>query len=119
MPGGMELPQEAARVWTDPARRAEILAMHDSGVSLIDMVDRLGLTPALEADGLGPVLGGLDEAEVRAIRDVFVAEAQRSQDGGANFPVDCRVDAPAAGVRVTAVPGTRATVSPVVRIDPA
>ena len=83
------------------------------------MVRRLGLDGALEADGLGDVIDGLADADVAAIREVFVAEAERAADAGANFPVDCLVDAPTARVRVTRIPGAGNDATPIVRVEPA
>lgn len=116
--GSMQLPQEAARLWGDPIKRQEILDMHERGDSLLDMVEALGLTPALDADGLRSVVTNLSADEIRAIRDVFVAEAaQAGGRGGANFPVDCRIENPGNAVRVTTVPPSSAAIAPVVRID--
>ncbi len=118
MPSSMQLPQEASRLWGNPITRQKILDMHARDDSLLDMVDALGLTPALEADGLRTVLLNLSAGEVQAIRDAFVAEAKMVGDHiGAQFPVDCRVDTPGDAVRVTTVPAHSAAVSPVVRID--
>src|SRR6185436_16900333 len=100
MPAGMELPQEAARLWTDPRQRERIVAMHDAGQSLTSMCDDLGLGEVLDRDGLRELLENLGDAEVQAIRDAFVAEAAADTGSGASFPVDCRVDDPQAGVRV-------------------
>ncbi len=118
MSGFMELPQEAARLWGDPETRQRIIEMHARGDSLLKMVDELGLTPALEADGLRPVLENLSAEEVKIIRDAFVAEAtQIGTKAGANFPVDCRVDNPGAGVRITEAPSSRGATAPIVRIE--
>lgn len=118
MPSSMQLPQEAARLWGNPITRQKILDMHARGDTLLDMVETLGLTPALEADGLRTVLLNLSTGEVQAIRDAFVAEAKQAGDhSGAQFPVDCRVDTPSDAVRVTTVPPRSAAVMPVVRID--
>ena len=119
MVASMQLPQEAARLWGNAITRSKILDMHARDVSLLDMVDELGLTPALEADGLRAVLENLNPGEVQAIRDVFVAEAKLAGDhAGANFPVDCKTATPGDKVQVTTVPGYE-SVGPVVRIDPA
>ena len=118
MSSGMALPQEAARLWADPVRRQEIVAMHQAQVPLREMVRRLGLDDALEADGLGDVIDGLSGPDVDAIREVFAAEATRAGSGGANFPIDCLVDTPATAVRVTTIPGA-GDATPVVRVEPA
>ena len=86
MSSGMALPQAAARLWADPARRQEILDMHDAGVPLREMVRRVGLDDALEADGLGDLIDGLDDADVAAIRQVFVAEAARAGERRRELP---------------------------------
>ena len=112
------LPQEAARLWGDPEKRQKILDMHARGDSLLKMVDELGLTPALEADGLRPVLEALSDEEVKLIRDAFVAEAKAAGDRpGANFPVDCRADVGVPSVRITAAPRSPDATAPVVRVD--
>ncbi len=114
----MQLPQDAARVWSDPSVRERILRMHADNVPLTDMVDAVGLTGALEADGLRAAIENLTPAEVAAIRAVFLAEAEKAGPaGGANFPVDCRVDAPSDTVTVTTVPAATGTVTPVVRVE--
>ncbi len=120
MSGGMALPQAAARLWGDPASRQQILDMHARGDSLIDMVDALGLTPALEADGLRDVLANLTDDEVTLIRDAFVAEAQVVGDRpGASFPIDCRVGTIGSRVRVIAAPVSPEATAPVARIESA
>lgn len=113
----MQLPQEAARLWADAGARDRILRMHADNVPLIDMVDAVGLTGALDADGLRAAIENLTPDEVAAIRAAFVAEAEKAGAGGANFPVDCRVDAPTDTVSVTTVPAIGDSVTPVVRID--
>ena len=118
MGASMQLPQEAARLWGDPETRQRIIEMHARGDSLLKMVDELGLTAALDADGLRPVLERLTAEEVQIVRDAFVAEATHIGTGaGANFPVDCRVDNPGAGVRITEAPTSRGETAPVARIE--
>ncbi len=113
----MQLPQDAARVWGDASARERILRMHADNLPLLDMVDAVGLTGALDADGLRAAIENLTADEVAAIRAAFVAEAEKAGAGGANFPVDCRVDTPTDTVRVTTVPAGSDAVTPVVRID--
>ena len=114
----MQLPQEAARLWGDPEMRKRIIDMHARGDSLLKMVDELGLTGALETDGLRGVIENLTADEVKVIRDAFVAEANAIGDrAGASFPVDCRVDAGVRAVRVTVAPPSRDATAPVARID--
>ena len=120
MGASLQLPQEAARLWGNPETRQRIIEMHARGDSLLKMVDELGLTPALEADGLRPVLESLSAEEVKIIRDAFVAEAAHiGANAGANFPVDCRVDNPGAGVRIIDAPSSRGATAPVARIESA
>lgn len=115
----LQLPREAARLWTDPAVRARIVAMHRDDVPLLEMIDALGLTGALEADGLRDVIAGLDPSEVATIRDAFVAEATATSGVGAHFPVDCRIDDVAAGVAIVAADARGADAGTVARILPA
>ena len=68
MPVGMQLPQEAARIWTDPARRERIVAMHAEAMPLTEMCDELGLGPVLDRDGLREIVANLSDDEVQAIR---------------------------------------------------
>ncbi len=118
MPMAMQLPQAAARLWGDPATRQRIVDMHARGDSLLAMVDALGLTDSLDADGLRDVVANLSDAEVAVIRDAFVAEAREVGDqAGASFPVDCRVDDASSGVRVVAAPSGRGATAPVARIE--
>ena len=56
----LQLPQQAARLWADPAVRAKIVAMHRDETPLLEMIDELGLTRYLDADGLRDVIVGLD-----------------------------------------------------------
>jgi hypothetical protein len=119
MAGGTPLTQQAARLWTDPAKRAEIVTMYADGISLIDMCDRLGLGPAVDADGLRDVIRNLNPQEVDVIRDAFLAEATATPGPGANFPVDCRVDDGRPGVRVVREAADRGAVGPIARIEPA
>lgn len=108
----MQLPQAAARAWSDPAVRRRIADMHDRGDSLLDMV------AALDLDGLRDIVANLSDAEVQVIRDAFRAEAQQVGDSpGASFPIDCRVDDTTAGVRVSAAPAGRGATAPVARIE--
>lgn len=114
----MQLPQAAARAWSDPAVRQRIVEMHDRNDSLLDMVAALGLEDALESDGLRDIVANLSDAEVQVIRDAFRAEAQQvSGSSGASFPIDCRVDDTTAGVRVSAAPAGRGATAPVARIE--
>ena len=53
MPVGMQLPQEAARIWTDPARRERIVAMHAEAMPLTEMCDELGSVRCSTATGFG------------------------------------------------------------------
>lgn len=120
MAGNLQLPQEAARLWGDPATRQRIVEMHAAGTSLLEMVDALNLTAALENDGLRAVIENLSPAEVTLIREAFVAEAAEvGNRSGASFPIDCRVDDPGSKVRVSADPASRHAVTPVARIEPA
>ena len=119
MPAGMQLPQEAARLWTDPSQRDRIVAMHADERPLVEMCEELGLGAALDRDGLRRVLEQLSADEVAAIRDAFVAEAAASAGPGANFPVDCRVDDVGGGVRVVAQPAGAGATGPIARIEPA
>ena len=52
--------------------------MHRDEVPLLEMIDALGLTRHLDADGLRDVIVGLDASEVATIRDAFVAEATQA-----------------------------------------
>lgn len=114
----MQLPQAAARAWSDPTVRQRIVDMHDRGDSLLAMVAALGLDDALDHDGLRDVIANLSDEEVTVIRDAFRAEAQEVGDAsGASFPIDCRVDDTAAGVRVIAAPAGRDATAPVARIE--
>ncbi len=114
----MQLPQAAARAWSDPAVRRRIVDMHDRGDSLLDMVAALDLDEALDRDGLRDIVANLSDAEVQVIRDAFRAEAQQVGDNpGASFPIDCRVDDTTAGVRVSAAPAGRGATAPVARIE--
>ena len=119
MPAGMQLPQEAARVWTDPAQRARIVAMHAEDMSLSQMCDELGLGGILTRDGLREVLDNLSADEVQTIRDAFLAEALAASGPSANFPVDCRVDDHQRGVRVVSQDAFEGAVGPVARIEQA
>jgi hypothetical protein len=65
------------------------------------------------------VLENLGADEVKAIRDAFVAEAAAASGPGANFPVDCRVDEVARGVRVVAQAAGPGATGPIARIEPA
>ena len=114
----MQLPQAAARAWSDPAVRQRIVDMHDRGDSLLDMVATLGLDDALDRDRLRDVVANLTDPEIQVIRDAFRAEAQQVGDGpGASFPIDCRVDDATAGVRVSAAPAGQDATTPVARIE--
>ena len=114
----MQLPQAAARAWSDPAVRQRIVDMHDRGDSLLDMVAALGLDDALDRDGLRDVVANLTDPEVEVIRVAFRAEAQQVGDSaGASFPVDCRVDDATSGVRVSAAPAGQGATTPVAQID--
>jgi hypothetical protein len=115
----MQLPQEAARLWTDPAQRDRIVAMHAERKSLVDMCEELGLGQVLDRDGLRAILENLSAEEVQAIRDAFVAEAAATPGPGASFPVDCRVDEVRGGVRVTAQRAESGATGPIARIEPA
>ena len=118
MPMSMQLPQAAARAWSDPAVRQRIVDMHGRGDSLLDMVAALGLDDALDRDGLRDVVANLTDPEVEVIRDAFRAEAQQVGDSaGASFPIDCRVDDASAGVRVSAAPAGQGATTPVARIE--
>ena len=118
MPMSMQLPQAAARAWSDPTIRQRIVDMHDRGDSLLAMVKALGLDDALDSDGLRDVVANLTDAEVQVIRDAFRAEAQQVGDSsGASFPIDCRVDDTTAGVRVSAAPAGQDATAPVARIE--
>jgi len=120
MPVGMQLPQAAARMWTeDRAQRDRIVAMHEQEMPLSQMCDELGLGDLLDRDGLRAVLDGLCADEVRAIRDAFVAEAGAATGAGAAFPVDCRVDDPARGVQVSAQDAFEGAVGPTARVEQA
>jgi hypothetical protein len=114
----LQLPQEAARLWADPATRAKIVAMHRDDVPLMEMIDQLGLTQVLDADGLRGVIEGLSDTEIATIRDAFVAEAKAASGVGAHFPVDCRVDNVAAGVKIIAADGQGQATGPIARILP-
>jgi hypothetical protein len=119
MAGGTPLSQQAARLWTDPAKRAEVVKMYADSVSLIDMCDRLGLGTAVDTDGLRDVIRNLKPEEIDVIRDAFLAEATATPGPGANFPVDCRVDDGRIGVRVVREDAERGAVGPLARIEPA
>ena len=114
----LQLPQQAARLWADPAVRAKIVAMHRDETPLLEMIDALGLTRYLDADGLRDVIVGLDASEVATIRDAFVAEGAAA-GVGAQSPVDCRVDNVAAGVTIVAAEAARDATGPIARIVPA
>jgi hypothetical protein len=115
----MQLPQDAARIWTDPAQRQRIVAMHGQEMPLTQMCEELGLGDVLDLDDLRGTLENLSADEVKAIRDAFLAEASAATESGANFPVDCRVDDPSAGVRIVSQGAQRGAVGPIVRIEPA
>ncbi len=115
MGAGYSLVQAAERLWADPKSRAQIVAMHAQGRSLLEMVDALGLTQLMDDDGLRETIADLSDAAVNDIRSVFVIEAETAGSHGASFPVDCRVDAPRPPVSVTRV--SRGSANPVVRID--
>jgi hypothetical protein len=120
MPVGMQLPQEAARIWTDPARRERIVAMHAQAMPLTEMCDELGLGPVLDRDGLREIVANLSDDEVQAIRAAFLAEADATPGPGASFPVDCRVyGSMADGVRVVAAAADPNAIGPIARIEPA
>jgi len=115
--GGSLVSQEAARLWGNPDTRAQIVQMHAEGRSLIEMTDALGLGPALDADGLRDVVAGLSDAEVKLVRDAFVAEATKVGDAaGASFPVDCTLDAVGGSVRLEPGATTQGATAPVVRV---
>ncbi len=97
----IKLTKQAARLWADPATRARIVAMHATETPLVDMVHELGLDDSLDADQLRGVVENLSGEEVAAIRKAFIDEARAADGDGAAFPIDCRVDDPSAGVRVT------------------
>jgi hypothetical protein len=113
---GSLVSQEAARVWSDPASRAQIVQMHADGRSLIEMTDALGLGAALDADGLRQVVADLTPDEVQLVRDAFVAEARRTPGPGASFPVDCTLGDFGRGVRLEPGATTRGAAAPVVRV---
>jgi hypothetical protein len=100
----LQLPNEAARLWSIPDMRAKILAMHASDMPLLEMVHELGLDHMLEADGLGEVVAGLSTEDVQVIRNAFIAEAREAEKPGAIFPIDCRVDDHSNGVTIEAAP---------------
>lgn len=117
MAGTGALPQAAARLWGDPARRAEIVAMHEQGIGLVEMTERVGLGALLDRDGLREIVANLTDAEVQVLRDAFLAEARHvGETAGASFPVDCVVDDPRSGVRVQAAPPGPDAVAPVARV---
>ena len=114
----MQLPQEASRLWGNPITRKRILDLHARNATLIEMVTDLGLTAAMEADGLTDIITALTPAEVQIIRNVFFAEAKLAADhAGASFPIDCRVDQPRDRVHITEVPGGTNSAGPVAQIN--
>jgi hypothetical protein len=119
MPAGMQLPQEAARIWTDPAQRQRIVEMHEAQMPLTQMCEELGLGGPLDRDDLRGTLERLAPDEVTAIREAFLAEARAATGTGAHFPVDCRVDDPGAGVRIVAQDAQPGAVGPIARIEQA
>jgi hypothetical protein len=119
MPASMQLPQDAARLWTDPSQRDRIVAMHAEERPLVEMCEELGLGAALDRDGLRAVLEQLSPGEVAAIREAFVAESASSPGPGANFPVDCRVDDVTGGVRVVSQRAGAGATGPIARIESA
>ena len=88
--------------------RAKIVAMHRDETPLLEMIDALGLTRYLDADGLRDVIVGLDASEVATIRDAFVAEAAAA-GVGAQFT----------GVTIVAAEAARDATGPIARIVPA
>jgi hypothetical protein len=118
MTGGHTLVQAAQRAWSDPEIRARIVAMHAENLTLEEMVDELGLGPAMDADGLRDIVRDLPGDAVDAIRGVFVAEAVAAIGSGAFFPVDCRIGQLGDPVQVIETAGLEGAGS-YVRIDPA
>lgn len=113
----LQLPQEAARLWSNPATRAKIIAMHARNEPLLDMISALGLDDILDSDGLRQTIEGLSEDEVGVIREAFIAEARAAERSGASFPIDCRVDDFAGGVTIVASAAGPGAVGPVARIN--
>ena len=113
----LQLPQEAARIWGDPDKRAQIIAMHEAETPLVQMCEDLGLQSLLDADNLRAVLEGLKPAEVAAIRAAFVAEAAATPGPGASFPVNCVVGNLRTGVRVVADDAAPGATGPIACVE--
>jgi hypothetical protein len=115
----LQLPQEAARIWGDPDKRAQIIAMHEADTPLVKMCEDLGLRSMLDADNLRTVLEQLTPDEVAAIRAAFVAEAAATPGPGASFPVNCVVGNLRDGVRVLAENAAPGATGPIARVESA
>ncbi len=115
----LQLPQKAARLWSNPSIRAKIIAMHARNEPLLDMISALGLDDILDSDGLRETIEGLSEDEVAIIREAFISEARAAERSGASFPIDCRVDDPfsGGGVAIVASSAGPGAVGPIVRVN--
>ena len=84
--------QQAQLKFSDPAIRAQVRAWHDEGVSLLDMVDRIGLSDEF-AGTLREAIAGLSADEVATIRKAMVAAIDRGgKSSDVPMPVACTLD---------------------------
>jgi hypothetical protein len=93
--------QQAQLKFSDPAIRAQVLTWHAEGVSLLDMVDRIGLSDEF-AGPLREAIAKLSPDEVATIRKAMVAAIDRGgKSTDVPMPVDCNLDVVTGPVVVT------------------
>jgi hypothetical protein len=94
--------QQAQLKFSDPAVRVQIRGWHEAGMSLLDMVDRIGLSGEFTGP-LREAIAGLGADEVAIIRKAMIAEIDRAGASEvAPMPVDCTLDRVSGPVAVTA-----------------
>ena len=88
LPGDV-LVRAANKLLEDPSAREQIRQMHESGRSLIQMVDDLGLDGDMH-ESVREVLEGLSPEVVRGIREATLEVIDRKDDHA--MPLNCTVN---------------------------
>lgn len=87
--------------FSDPAIRAQVRKWHEEGVSLLDMVDRIGLSGEFTGP-LRDAIANLSPAEVATIRKAMIAAIDRGGESAeVAMPVNCTLDVVTGPVSVT------------------